>query len=149
MMTPARRWDYSVILDCERPGKRCRIFLPRQIRSGTPVYQHYQPKDGWPATFLCLQHGIPSVRHGTDVRRDICRPDPREPVPPLWRIVCECAHENCGERHTIYLSEQPDRESIWRGISGWNPKIPCGSHFLVWQEHLIEYEMIAQDSPVR
>src|ERR1035441_10280363 len=97
MMTPARRWDYSVILDCERPGKRCRIFLPRQIRSGTPVYQHYQPKDGWPATFLCLQHGIPSVRQGTDVRRDNCRPDPREPVPPLWRIVCECAHENCGE----------------------------------------------------
>jgi len=149
MMTPARRWDYSVILDCEKPEERCRIFLPRQIQSGTSVYRHYQPRDGWPATFLCLRHGILSVRQGTDVRRDICRPDPREPVPPLWRIVGECAHEHCGERHTIYLSEQPDRESIWRGISWWNPKIPCGAHLLVWREHLIEYEMIAQDSLVR
>jgi hypothetical protein len=148
-MTPARRWDYSVILECETPEKPCRIFLPHRIPEGKFSSPHYQPKNGWPVMFLCLQHGRLSVRQGSDVQQDICRPDPREPVPPLWRIESQCGHENCGKRHEIYLTEQPDEKSIWHAISIWQPQIPCGSHFLHWQEDLIDYERIASDSPMR
>lgn len=150
MMTPSRRWDFCVVLDCaDRPDDPCRAFLPRQSPLGDVEGPVYQPKGEWPATFLCIRHGHTSVRLAADVRHGVEAQDPHLPIPPLWRIECVCGHENCGREHAIYVYKQPDWESILRGISFWNPEIPCGSHKLVWRPDLMHHEVFAHDSPVR
>jgi hypothetical protein len=148
-MTPARRWEFFVVLDCaDRPDDPCRTFLPRESLLGDVVGQEYQPKGEWPATFLCIRHGRASVRLAADVRWGVEAQDPRLPIPPLWRIECVCGHENCGREHVIYVYKQSDWGSISRGILLWNPEIPCGSHKLVWREDVMRGEEISHDPGV-
>ena|ERR1035437_10023036 len=144
---------YSVVLDCGVPGEEylCHIPLPRQSPLGIFEGQHSLSIGDWPATFLCLRHArsflcsADSVRLETEVRgRD-------RPVPSLWKIECECAHENCGRLHTIYTARIPDWPTIVTRTLKTNPKpkVPCAGHDLVWREDLMLGEEFAHNSPLR
>jgi hypothetical protein len=67
----------------------------------------------------------------------------------MWKIECECAHENCGTQHTIYTARAPDRETILKAIARKNPAIACGDHNLLWREDLMRLTEFAYDSPMR
>jgi hypothetical protein len=57
-------------------------------------------------------------------------------------IECECGHENCGIRHTIYTGGMEDTEKIKARILKLNPAIPCDSHNLVWKTEKIFLEKL-------
>jgi hypothetical protein len=142
---------YSVNLDCNAPGQEylCHIPLPRRSPLGIFEGQHNLSIGDWPATFLCLLHArsffrlADSVRHETEVRVR------NRPVPSLWRIECECAHENCGRPHTIYTARAPDWNTIVRLILERDPTVSCGAHSLVWREDLMHGTEFAHDPPLR
>jgi hypothetical protein len=129
---------HCVKLNCpDGDNQYCYIPLPLQSPLGVYAGQQYQPIGEWPATFLCLRHGRASEYWPDSVRHEI---EPRvqgEPVPPLWRIECECALENCGTRHTIYTARAPEWETILKAIEIRNPIVPCGDHALVWSKSLM------------
>jgi hypothetical protein len=140
-----------VILGCpdSDPNNPCRIALPLRIPRGKCDDQHSLPIDAWPATFLCLHHGLVSVRQPHNVRRFDEILDQDQPMPSLWKIECVCAHENCSRPHTIYASREKDWEGIVKAIIRCTPKIPCEGHDLVWREDLMRPTEIAHDSPMR
>jgi len=72
------------------------------------------------------------------------------PIPQLWRIECECAHENCGTLHTIYTAREETWSKIVRLILEPTPiVVPCGDdHDLAWREDLMHGTEIANDSPL-
>lgn len=115
-------------------------YIPLPLRSPIGIYegQIYQPTGDWPATFLCLRHGQVSVDLPDSVRLEVEPRVPGQPVPQMWRIEAECAHENCGRLHTIYTARAPDRETILRAIARWNPTIVCGDHNLIWRDDLMQ-----------
>lgn len=116
----------------------CYIPLPLQSPLGRYEDQQYRPTGEWPATFLCLRHGQLSVDSPASIHPEI---EPRvqgQPVPPMWMIEAECAHENCGKLHTIYTARAPDRETVLKQIGRLNPAIPCRNHNLVWREDLLK-----------
>jgi hypothetical protein len=130
---------HCVSLDCPAgDDEYCYIPLPRQSPLGIYEGQHYQPTGEWPVTFLCRRHGTVSVDLPDSVHLTAEPMVPGLPVPPLWRIDCECAHENCGRMNTIYTARAPDREALLKGIARKNPTVPCGDHNLVWREDLIQ-----------
>ena len=115
----------------------CYIPLPLQSPLGKYADQKYQPMGKWPSAFLCLRHGRVSVDWPDSIRHGIEPRVPGQPVPQLWQIECECAHENCGTLHTIYTARAPDRETVLKCIARWNPTLACGDHNLIWREDLI------------
>ncbi len=145
-MTPARRWDFCIGLDCgDNAENRCRAFLPRQSPLGDVAGSEYRPTGQWPATFLCIRHGHASVRQAKDVGPALEAQSSNLPIPSLWEIECVCGHENCGMEHIIYVYKQQDWESILRGISHWNPEVTCGSHRLIWKQNLMSGKEIPND----
>jgi hypothetical protein len=151
-MTYVQKWDYAVWLDCfdrGEPDEKCNIFLPHQSPLGIFEDQQRQPTGEWPAVFLCLGHGQSCVRPADSIRLDVEVLAPHQPMPPFWRIECECGHENCGKRHTIYTARMLDWPSIARRILKTNPSVPCDSHDLVWREELMWGTSFAHESPMR
>ena len=114
----------------------CYVPLPIQSPLGIYAGQQYQPMGEWPATFLCLRHGRVSAYWPDSIHQEIEPMVPGQPVPQMWRIECECAHENCGKLHTIYTARAPDRETIWKAVAQKNPAIVCGDHVLPWRKEL-------------
>lgn len=133
----------------ERDDQLCYIPLPHQSPLGIFANRQYQPIGEWPATFLCLRHGQVSVHWPDSIRYEIEPRVPGQPVPQMWQIEIECAHENCGRLHTIYTARAPDRRTILRSIARWNPTIPCGDHKLIFGENLIRLTEFAHESPMR
>lgn len=127
----------------------CYIPLPLQSPLGIYADQQYQPTGEWPATFLCLRHGRVSVDWPDSIHLETEPRFPGQPVPPLWRIECECAHQNCGRTHSIYTARAPDPETILKAISRRNPTIPCDDHILVWRDDLMSLNEFAYESPMR
>lgn len=131
--------EQCVMLPCPQGAgtQPCYIPLPRQSPLGRYDGLDYQPTGEWPTIFLCLRHALAyecspaSVHLETDMRL------PNQSVSPLWKIDCECDHENCGRRHTIYTGHVSDWLSILLRIMDTNPKIPCGDHLLMWREDSI------------
>ncbi len=142
---------YSVNLRCADPGLEylCQIPLPRRSPLGIFEGQYSLSMGDWPATLLCLRHGrsfshwADSVRLETEVRVR------NRPVPSLWKIECECAHENCGKPHAIYTARAPDWATILARILGTKPTVPCGDHSLVWREDLMHGTEFAHNPPLR
>lgn len=105
--------------------------LPRRSPLGTYGELQYQPTDAWPINFLCFHNGQVS-----QVPRGAIRPDtlvteqiPTPGAASLWQIQCECAHENCGKRHTIYSKYSTDAQPSDVGKLLFQPaqSIPCTS----------------------
>jgi hypothetical protein len=143
--------EHSVILGCPHleGAQPCYIPLPLQSPLGKYEGLRYQPMGEWPLVFLCLWHARvyecrpDSIHLETDMRL------PGQPVSPLWRIECDCAHENCGKLHTIYTAREKDWPTIVRLILKRNPIVPCGDHDLVWREDLMRGTEYPHIPPVR
>lgn len=153
-MNPAAEMAYVVRLGCfddpANPDTECRVFLPRQSPLGTFEYPRCQPTGEWPVTFLCLRHGHLYRCPGDRVRPGMGVSALGLPTQKIWRIDCECAHENCGRIDTIYIPEQPDLPTLAKNVLKKNPTVPCGSHLLGWRmEDLMSGVEIAHGSPVR
>lgn len=141
---------YAVFPGCLVHGdflNPCKIFLPHPVPLETFEDPLNLPTGIWPATFLCSRHGTTCVCNSHDVRHEIDLLDQGQPTPNFWEIECECAHENCGSRHTIYTGEMPDSARIRHNILKLKPTIPCGSpsdpHNLVWQwEKILPREIL-------
>jgi hypothetical protein len=141
--------EYSMRLECSDLDKeKCNIPLPPQSPLGIFSGQQHLPMGDWPANFLCLRHMHMSARYPNNVHLEIEMRAPFEPVPPLWRIECECGHENCGKRQTIYTSRMPDWPSISERIVRKSPKLGCDGHEFVWRKDLMRGFEFARDSPV-
>ena len=138
----------AVVLDCPKgnPSDPCRIPLPAQSLLGMGEGPHDLPMGTWPAAFLCLKHAHVCIRTQNDVQLEDEIQVPDEPIPSLWRIECECGHENCGKRHAIYTSRAPDWETIKRIILLREPIVSCEGHPLVWSEESMRGIEIAHDS---
>jgi hypothetical protein len=117
------------------------------VSPGIFEYPQYQLSDEWPATFLCLRHGRSFVRFPPNTfPLEARRPDrDRE---SLWRIQCVCAHENCGQSHTMYAARERHWTTIMRVILATNPKLLCGDHELVWREDLMSGIEITRTAPM-
>jgi len=124
------------------PLMPCCIFLPLQNPLPTFVDQQNQPTGIWTATFLCLLHGTVCVCRSDQVHSEIAPADPDQRNYPFWEIVCECGHENCETRHTIYTGGMENPTEITTRILKMNPTIPCGSHNLVWQREKMVLKQI-------
>lgn len=129
----------AVILDCPKsdPADPCRIPLTFQSLLGMCERAQAPPMGSWPAIFLCMKHAHVCVRspRNVQIEHEIRVPD--EPVPSLWRIECECAHENCGKQQAIYTSRAPDWETIERVILLRKPVLSCNGHPFVWRSDLM------------
>jgi hypothetical protein len=141
----------AVMLDCPRgdPADPCRIPLPYQNLVGMCDGPRELPLGTWPAVFFCMKHAHTCVRSPRNIELEEEIEVPDEPMPSLWRIECECAHENCGKRHAVYTSRAPDWETIERVILLRNPSVACDGHELVWSKELMRGTEIAHDSFVR
>jgi hypothetical protein len=126
----------------------CNIPLPLQSPIGIYADRQYQPIGEWPVTCLCLRHGLVSAYWLDSIHHEIEMMALGQPVPQMWQIECECAHENCGKLHTIYTARAPDWETILRAIARWNPNVPCGDHILIWRKELMRGTEFAYNSPV-
>jgi hypothetical protein len=153
MNEPIATWshEFSVVLGCPHPEDKspCYIPLPRQSLLGTFEGQHCLPKGEWPATFLCLRHGRAFVCFPDSIHLEIDIRLPGQPVSSLWRIECECAHENCGKLHSIYTAGEKDWPTIVRRILRRNPLVPCCDHKLLWREDLMRGTEYPHSPPVR
>jgi hypothetical protein len=139
---------HCVKMDCPAGDDQyCYIPLPHQSPLGIIADRQYQPIGEWPATFLCLRHGRVFIYWPYSILHEIEPRVPGEPVPPLWQIECECAHENCGKLHTIYTARAPDRETVLKAIARRNPTIVCGDHNLIWREDLMRLTEFPYESP--
>jgi hypothetical protein len=130
--------EYAVRLECcaaENPLNPMHIVLPHQSPLGMFEYPRYLLSREWPATFLCLRHGRSFVHSGSDLRLERRRPDQNRLH--LWRIQSECGQENCGQPHTIYISQQSSIIELVDRIMDTKPPIPCDGHELVWREDSI------------
>src|ERR1700678_4023776 len=117
---------FAVRLECsDGPLTPCRIFLPHQSPLGILDHRQSPPTGEWTAVFLCLQHGQVSVRSSQDVSQDVHMQGQPQSI-PFWQLQCEGAHENCGERHTIYTAGLPDLQKIATLLLRINPIVPCG-----------------------
>jgi len=132
-------FEHCVILACRhRDGESpCNIPLPRQSPLGIYEGQHYRTTGEWPATFLCLRHGLSFACSPHNIRLEVEMMGLNHSVPQLWRIECECAHENCGKPHSIYTARAPDWTTIVARILKTNPIVPCGDHSVFWQKDLM------------
>lgn len=110
------------------------IVLPRQSPLGRYVGLQYQPSHEWPITLLCSRYARLS-----EVPPESIRLDTKVVLGPisgpmaLWRIECECAHENCGANYAIYTTSYADEsvKSVMRFLFDANPAIDCvGDHRL-------------------
>lgn len=148
-MTPAVAVEYAVRLDCcaeENPRDPKHIVLPHQSQLGTFEYRQYLLSDEWPVTFLCLRHGQSFVCSEANLRLEA--KTPLQDRPSLWRIQCVCAHENCGQSHTMYAARERHWTTIMRVILATNPKLLCGDHELVWREDLMSGIEITRTAPM-
>lgn len=131
---------YSIGFDCVPSALEPLCHLP--LPHGSPLGRYdqpggYGPGDGWPATFLCLRHGVACVRSPEEIQNDLDLRVPGEPLAPLWQITCTCAHENCGRRHVLYAAREASWPEVWRRILKLAPKVPCGDHDLAWRKDLM------------
>jgi hypothetical protein len=141
---------HCVKMSCpDGDNQYCYIPLPLQSPLGIYAGQQYQPTGEWPATFLCLRHGRASAYWPDSIHHEFEPRVPGEPVPPLWKIECECALDNCGTRHTIYTARAPDWATIVKAIARWHPTVSCGDHDLVWREDLMREIEFAYDPSMR
>jgi hypothetical protein len=141
---------HCVNLNCpDGESQLCYIPLPLQSPIGIYEGQKYRPMGKWPVTFLCLRHGQASAYLPDMIRHGIESMVPGQPVPQMWQIECQCAHEHCGKLHTIYTARAPDWKTILRAVGRWNPSVPCGDHVLIWKEELMRGIEFAYDSPMR
>jgi hypothetical protein len=141
----------AVILDCPRsnPSDPCRIPLPLQNPTEKCGDQHGPPMGAWPAMFLCLKHAHVCVRSQHNVQLEHEMRVQGQPIPSLWRIECECGHENCGGRLAIYTARAPDWETIEKVILIRNPAVSCEGHPFVWRKGQMNWIEIAHDSLMR
>lgn len=144
-------WQHHcVLLNCpEGDDQYCNIPLPHQSPLGIYEGLRYRPIGEWPAIFLCLRHGRASAHWPDSIHFEIEPKVLGEPLPPLWKIECACAHDNCGEPHTIYTARIPTAAELIRRILRIKPTLACGDHLLTWREDLIRVTEFAHDSPVR
>ena len=147
MDEPIATWshEFSVVLGCPHPEGQppCYIPLPRQSPLGIYEGLLYRPMGEWPLTFLCLPHGRVYECWPDSIHLEVDMRLPGQPVSPLWKIECECAHDNCGRIHTLYTGQITDWPSIVRQILGTNPRVPCGDHALLCREDLMRPTEIA------
>lgn len=138
---------YCVTLNCPYgDNEYCYTPLPLQSPLGIYEDQQYRPIGEWPATFLCLRHGLASSYWPDSIH---LLTEPRVqglPVPQLWKIECECARENCRKLHTIYTARAPDPETVLKLIARRNPALVCGDHNLIWRDDLIRLTQFAFDT---
>ena len=134
-MTPAVDVEYAVRLDCcadENPLDPKHIVLPHQSPLGTFEYPQCQLSGEWPVTFLCLRHGQLFVRSKANLHLEGRTPDLDQP--PVWRIECVCAHEDCQKSRTIYVGRMATWENIVSVLRKANPNVSCGAgHCLVFR----------------
>ena len=153
MGDPLGTWSHEFVVRLGCPNRegeqKCSIPLPRQSLLGIYEGLKYRPTGEWPETFLCVRHARVFVCSIDSVDLDLEMRGLDELVSPMWRIECQCAHENCGRLHTIYTGRMPDWPSIVRRILKTNPSVPCSDHDLVWREDLMRATEIAHDSPMR
>jgi len=138
---------YSVRFDCTPTPLEplCHLPLPHHSPLGAYEGSHYRPTDAWPATFLCLRHGLACERSPQEIQSDLEVRTPGAPVPPMWRIACTCAHQNCGKRHTIYAARLPGFPEVARRILKLAPRIPCGDHLLECRIDLMRGAVFGHD----
>lgn len=138
---------FRVRLNCpEKNNDLCSIPLPLESPLGIYDGQQYRATGEWPAIFLCLLHGRAFAYQPDSIHLETEARGLGQLVPQMWKIECECAHENCGMIHTIYTARAPDRERVLKSIARWNPAIPCGDHHLVWRDELIRLTDFAFDA---
>ncbi len=135
-MTPFFRFEF-VLPGCNKDEQ---IVLPRPSPLGTYEGLEYQPKGGWPASFLCLRHGQvslhwPDTVHLTEV--GVLAPD--QPQSALWQIDFQHDQDSCGRMHTIYTScsEAYSETDIRNHIARTNPIVPCGSHEIAMKNQFL------------
>jgi hypothetical protein len=68
---------------------------------------------------------------------------------PLWQIVSECGHEDCGRPHTTYADKAQDWATLVKLILIATPSIRCGDHSLVWRGDLMRGVEFAHNSLMR
>lgn len=144
-------FEHCMILGCpHRPEEApCNIPLPRQSPLGIYDGLRYQPMGEWPLTLLCLRHGRPYVCWPDSIHLEYDMRLPGQPVSPLWKIECKCAHEGCGKLHALYTGRMPNWFEKAQWILKTLPKVPCGEHALLWWEDLMRSTEIAHDPPMR
>lgn len=122
----------------ETDAPKCSIPLPHQSPLGIYEDQKYRPTGTWPATFLCLRHGISGLHSAQDIRLDTLLSPPGEGLPTSWEIEVSCAHENCGKVHTIYTARMPSFPELADRLMRITPAIHCDGHDLIWRRDLIQ-----------
>jgi hypothetical protein len=140
---------HCVLLNCpEGDNQYCNIPLPHQSPLGIYEGLQYRPMGEWPATFLCLRHGRVSAYLPDSVHYEIEPIVPGQPLPPMWKIECACAHENRGRLHTIYTGRIPSAAELLRRVMRIKPEMACGDHLLIWREDLMRVTELAHESPM-
>ena len=94
--TVIKNWSYFRCPCCDMP-----VSLPPQGQLGKTEDLRYQPTGSWPIELLCVER----TRWGQAVPGEFYEPflvHSKQPLSDLWEIVCECAHENCEMKHTLY-----------------------------------------------
>jgi hypothetical protein len=107
------------------------IALPRQSPLGIFLGQQCQPTDEWPIKLLCIPHERVCDKPGEGFHRGFVeQPNQNQPLACLWRIDCECAHENCKRHSSIYTwwPELAEEHSIVDKLLQANVKIACDSN---------------------
>lgn len=126
----------------------CHIFLPPEIQKQTLLSGERQTTDRPSSSFLCLRH-----KRVSEVPLDKFHPGAWAnrvgQYSLVWRVAYGCAHEDCGRRGDMLVPFQPDADSVKSRILNTMPEIPCGGHYVVWDEDLIDVLPIAHDPPVR
>jgi len=137
---------HSVCLGCSDSSlaRQCCVVLPRQSLLGTYEGPNYRAEPGaWPAMFVCLRHKHWCMRSEGSLRHHSQTMALDRSVPPMWRVVLQCAKETCGRWHQLYIGNVRDWDEILRALVELQLCVPCDSHTLRWKEELIQGEPLA------
>jgi hypothetical protein len=107
MQTPIVRGFYFRCPVCAEP-----ILLPRRSLLGTYEGLEYRHTDIWPISFLCTRSERLCVCSAEAIHPQIGPVmDPHRGQGVLWKIDCQCGHENCARRSTIYAIYSRDADA--------------------------------------
>lgn len=125
----------------------CHIPLPHGSPLGHYQGALFQPTaEAWPATFVCLRHGLVKVWWPDEIRLDLETRAPGKTPTAMWQIKCKCVHDGCGRRHIVYAAGASWGQ-VWRRILKRRPRVRCGDHDLQWRKDLMRGTMFEHDLP--
>jgi hypothetical protein len=123
------------------------ILLPHRSLLGTCEGREYRPTGIWPIGFLCTQSLRVCECSGEEIRPEIAPVmDPHQGRGVLWQIDCECAHENCGVRSTVYTIHSADAdvtEIVGMLLYASSTSICAGGHPLHLEKEAVSAKPLA------